>query len=97
MAVTYLLAAIVSTVTAFASCKLLIFLIKPQLSPLRELRGPKNESFLLGNLRSVYKEDSLGTYARWEEAYGPVFVIKAFVNVCVFSSGTYFVLLITVN
>lgn len=81
MVVTNLLVASAATAGAFATYKLAAFLLKPVFSPLRELRGPKGESLIWGDLKRIWKEDALRLFDKWEEEYGPVFVFKVFFNV----------------
>ena len=55
-------------------------LIRQVMSPLRKLSGPPSPSFFMGNLREIHDQENTNLVARWEAAYGSVFVYHGFVG-----------------
>jgi hypothetical protein len=53
----------------------------PFFSPLRNLPGPSNPSFLFGHFKEMTMADLAVAQERWVEKYGSTIVYKGFMNV----------------
>lgn len=65
-----------TAVSAFALYHLLDFLLRPLLSPLRNIRGPPNPSLLWGHLKLIREADTAVLHEEWEKEFGHTFVYK---------------------
>ncbi|KAH8102315.1 cytochrome P450 [Cristinia sonorae] len=61
--------------------KVIPFLIRPWFSPLRQLPGPPNPSWLFGQLRNRFSTENLLKVEQWKAEYGPSFVINGLFGV----------------
>jgi hypothetical protein len=59
-----------TAVGAYLTFKAIRFAICPYFSPLRDLPGPENPSFILGNLKGVSDSDKAAARERWIAEYG---------------------------
>ena len=64
------------TLTVYGLWKFLSVLLRIYTSPLRDLPGPKNKSWIYGNLEEIRKADTSAMHERWTEEYGNVIVYK---------------------
>lgn len=87
MAFLRLLLAAGTTVCFYGIYKLGRQLLGPYFSPLRDLPGPKSESFMWGSLGKLQTEEYIKMHEEWVEKYGKVIKYKGFSNV---SSPTHF-------
>ncbi|KAG9119978.1 hypothetical protein FRC07_004717 [Ceratobasidium sp. 392] len=51
----------------------LLWLVNSWRSPLRELAGPNNDSFILGNLLTLFKAQNTNIWEDWTKKYGKTF------------------------
>jgi hypothetical protein len=58
------------TVGAYAAFRVVTFVRRT--SPLSDLPGPPNPSWLLGNIKQIAKDDELHQHEKWVQEYGPV-------------------------
>lgn len=57
-------------------------IVRPYLSPLRSLKGPRSGSFIFGNLKEILADKSPGTWTKeMVKKYGNIFVFKVWINV----------------
>ncbi|CCA69066.1 related to Cytochrome P450 [Serendipita indica DSM 11827] len=61
----------------YLSYRAAVYLIKPYLSPLRKLKGPKSDSILFGNMIDLARGDAYVRLREWRAEYGNVFVLHA--------------------
>ncbi|KAG9098413.1 hypothetical protein FS749_003865 [Ceratobasidium sp. UAMH 11750] len=54
--------------------------IRHLFSPLRHLAGPKNDSFLFGNLRRVFAAPNSALHEEWRELYGSTYAYRGFIS-----------------
>ncbi|KAG8743100.1 hypothetical protein FRC10_000400 [Ceratobasidium sp. 414] len=52
--------------------------IRSLFSPLRHLAGPKNDSFIFGNLRRVFAAPNSTLHEEWREQYGSAYAYRIF-------------------
>ncbi|GAA5826477.1 hypothetical protein JCM11251_002387 [Rhodosporidiobolus azoricus] len=71
-----LLASVLSTIVYF----LVLTLVRPYRSSLRDVRGPPSESFLFGVLPTILKEEPGKSHVRWMEEYGAAVRYKGFLG-----------------
>ncbi|KAG9094931.1 hypothetical protein FS749_011509 [Ceratobasidium sp. UAMH 11750] len=56
------------------------FPIRRLFSPLRHLPGPRNESFLFGNLRRIFAAQNSVIHEAWIKEYGSTYVYRGFLS-----------------
>jgi hypothetical protein len=56
--------------------------IRQLFSPLRHLRGPKNDSIIFGNLKRIFAAPSSVLHEEWMEQYGSTYAYRIFMSVC---------------
>ncbi|KAI0037006.1 cytochrome P450 [Vararia minispora EC-137] len=56
--------------------KLVLYVVHPFFSPLKNLRSPPSHGFFTGNLKEVLRTNPSLMHEQWVEAYGPVFKYK---------------------
>ncbi|KAG9075295.1 hypothetical protein FRC06_010168 [Ceratobasidium sp. 370] len=52
--------------------------IRHLFSPLRHLAGPKNDSFIFGNLKRVFAAPNSTLHEEWRELYGSAYAYRVF-------------------
>lgn len=81
MAILRFLLAAGTTICFYGVYKLGCQLLGPYFSPLRDLPGPKSESFMWGNLGELQTEEYIKKHEEWVEKYGKAIKYKGFFNV----------------
>jgi hypothetical protein len=61
--------------------KVLYFLTRPLVSPLRKHKGPKGTSALFGSMHMLLEGDSISHLNKWEAEYGHVYSIRGVLGV----------------
>ncbi|KAG6836608.1 hypothetical protein H0H93_006158 [Arthromyces matolae] len=67
-----------ATLTVLGVYKCLRLLYSELTSPLRDLPGPKNASWIYGNSKEIWKEDAAVPQEKWVDQYGPAIKYYAF-------------------
>lgn len=81
MAILRFLLAAGTSISFYGVYKLGCQFLGPYFSPLRDLPGPKSESFIWGNLGEMQTEEYIKKHEEWVETYGKVIKYKGFFNV----------------
>ncbi|PVG01516.1 cytochrome P450 [Serendipita vermifera] len=61
---------------AWVLLKILYFLTRPLVSPLRKFKGPKGTSPLFGSMHKLMDGDAISNLKEWEANYGHVYTIR---------------------
>ncbi|KAG9128431.1 hypothetical protein FRC07_012539 [Ceratobasidium sp. 392] len=54
--------------------------VRNQFSPLRRLKGPKNDSFIFGHMKRIFAAPGSVLHEEWMETYGAVFAYRSFLS-----------------
>ncbi|KZT05226.1 cytochrome P450 [Laetiporus sulphureus 93-53] len=78
---TNLLLSLCAALVAYGLWKVIyIVIIGPYKSPLRDLSGPPNPSWISGNMLQILKADHSVLHEAWTEKYGPTIKYKGWLN-----------------
>ncbi|CAA7265267.1 unnamed protein product [Cyclocybe aegerita] len=69
---------VVGAATACIAFKIFKLVLSEWTSPLRNIRGPPNQSFFYGNQRQLFEAENTVTEEKWVEEYGSTFKCKGF-------------------
>ncbi|CAL1709423.1 unnamed protein product [Somion occarium] len=61
--------------------KVVPFVVRPYLSPLRRLPGPPSPSWFYGHFRDIFKAENSVLHEKWIEEYGNVITYAGFLNI----------------
>ena len=73
-----LITAAAATLAVYGAWKAIVFLTRPWRSNLRYLPGPKNPSFMWGNMKQIQMADNQSLHEQWVRDYGKTFKYKGF-------------------
>jgi len=70
-----------TTVAVWASSKIIRHVLGLLQSPLRELSGPKNDSWIFGNLKAIFAAENNALHEKWFAEYGHTIAYTVFLGV----------------
>ncbi|KII91550.1 hypothetical protein PLICRDRAFT_51689 [Plicaturopsis crispa FD-325 SS-3] len=77
---TFLLSSVGLTLLTLGVYNVAKFLYRRSTSPLHQLPGPANPSWVSGNLRDIFNADPLALHEQWVEEFGPTLKYAGYLN-----------------